>query len=113
MVIDQRTIRVPYDGGRGMEERRGPKPALQTDLKKPLNDEWCLPHEDDSEIIKEHDSASLTALRILEREALPLFHYMEIQECVKNGWASRLRICTKFIQFGTYLRIPLETVHLA
>ncbi|KAK1521611.1 G2/mitotic-specific cyclin [Colletotrichum abscissum] len=77
------------------------------------DDEWCLPHEDDSEIIKEYDSASLTALRILERKALPLFHYMEIQECVKNGWASRLRICTKFIQFGTYLRIPLETVHLA
>lgn len=24
-----------------------------------------------------------------------------------------MRICTKFIQFGTYLRIPLETVHLA
>ncbi|OHE90271.1 G2/mitotic-specific cyclin [Colletotrichum orchidophilum] len=77
------------------------------------DDKRCLPREDDSEIIKEYDSASLVALRRLERKTLPLAHYMEIQECMPNGWASRLQICTKFTSFGTYLRVPVETVYLA
>ncbi|KAL4403317.1 G2/mitotic-specific cyclin [Colletotrichum abscissum] len=77
------------------------------------DDKKYLPHEDDSEIIKEYDSASLFALRRLERKTLPLAHYMEIQECVPQRWASRLQICTKFIRFATYLHIPIETVYLA
>ncbi|KAK0367475.1 G2/mitotic-specific cyclin, partial [Colletotrichum limetticola] len=77
------------------------------------DDKKYLPHEDDSEIIKDYDSASLFSLRRLERKTLPLAHYMEIQECVSQRWASRLQVCTKFVRFATYLHIPIETVYLA